>query len=97
VSTPGANDDSTGEGSDLRTLALPGDQDWPIDAVARVNRRTVAVLNTGGPVLMPWLHRVAGVVEAVPGPGGRQRVRRAAEAAGRLPEGGAAGPARAPW
>ena len=53
-----------GEGMDRTTLALPGDQDQLIDAVAAVNRRTVVVLNTGGPVLMPWLHHVEGVLQA---------------------------------
>ena len=56
--------DSTGEGSDRTSLSLPGDQDRLIAAVARANPRTVVVLNTGGPVVMPWLHRVAGVLES---------------------------------
>jgi len=51
------------EGSD-RSLALPGDADQLIAAVAAVNPHTVVVINSGGPVLMPWLPRVAGVVEA---------------------------------
>ncbi|HEY0362089.1 MAG TPA: glycoside hydrolase family 3 C-terminal domain-containing protein [Solirubrobacteraceae bacterium] len=53
-----------GEGMDRTTLALPGDQDQLIDAVAAVNRRTIVVLDTGGPVLMPWLHHVEGVLQA---------------------------------
>ena len=56
--------DAQGEGMDRSSLALPGDQDQLIDAVAHANRHTVVVLNTGGPVLMPWLHDVAGVLEA---------------------------------
>ena len=52
------------EGSDLQTLELPGDQDQLIEAVARANPRTVVVLNTSGPVYMPWLNRVAGIFEA---------------------------------
>jgi beta-glucosidase len=51
------------EGSD-RSLVLPGDADQLIAAVAAVNPRTVVVLNSGGAVLMPWLSKVAGVVEA---------------------------------
>jgi beta-glucosidase len=51
-----------GEGHDLQTLSLPGDQNALIEAVAKVNPRTIVVL-TGGPVTMPWLHRVAGVLE----------------------------------
>jgi beta-glucosidase len=56
--------DVTGEGSDRSSLAIPGDQDQLIDAVAAANPRTVVVLNTGGAVLMPWLGRVAGVIES---------------------------------
>ena len=56
--------DVTGEGMDRSSLALPGDQDLLIDAVAAANPRTVVVLHTAGPVLMPWLSRVAAVIEA---------------------------------
>ena len=55
--------DVTGEGSDRTSLALPGDQDQLVAAVARANPRTVVVLNTGGPVLAPWLGQVGGVLE----------------------------------
>jgi beta-glucosidase len=57
-----ANKDT--EAIDRTSLALPGYQDQLIEAVAAANPRTVVVLNTGGPVLMPWLNDVAGVVEA---------------------------------
>src|SRR5215472_13402975 len=56
--------DAQGEGMDRASLSLPGDQDQLISAVADANRHTVVVLNTGGPVLMPWLHSVDGVLEA---------------------------------
>jgi beta-glucosidase len=56
--------DVTGEGSDRSSLAIPGDQDQLIAAVAAANPRTVVVLNTGGAVLMPWLRQVAGVIES---------------------------------
>ncbi|HYQ04632.1 MAG TPA: glycoside hydrolase family 3 C-terminal domain-containing protein [Polyangiaceae bacterium] len=46
------------------SITLPDEQDQLIAAVARANKRTVVVLETGGPVLMPWLNQVAGVVEA---------------------------------
>ncbi len=49
---------------DRTDLELPGDQDQLIEQVAQANTRTVVVLDTGGPVLMPWLDQVAGVVEA---------------------------------
>ena len=53
-----------GEGMDRASLALPGDQDALIAAVAAANPRTVVVLNTSGPVLMPWLDEVSAVVQA---------------------------------
>jgi beta-glucosidase len=52
------------EGSDRPDLELPGNQDALIEAVAQAGKRTIVVLNTGGPVLMPWLDKVAGVIEA---------------------------------
>jgi beta-glucosidase len=57
------NDRET-EGADRSSLALPGNADQLIAAVAAANPRTVVVLNTGAPVLMPWLSQVAGLVEA---------------------------------
>jgi len=56
--------DMEAEGMDRATLALPGFQDALVSAVAAANPRTVVVLNTGAPVLMPWLNQVAGVLEA---------------------------------
>jgi len=55
-------DDS--EGGDRPDLRLPGNQDELISAVARVSKKTIVVLDTGGPVLMPWIDEVAGVIEA---------------------------------
>ncbi len=52
------------EGLDLPNLSLPGNQDALIEAVAAANPRTIVVLETGGAVTMPWLAKVAGVVEA---------------------------------
>jgi beta-glucosidase len=52
-----------GEGMDQGSLALPGDQDALVDAVAAANPRTVVVLNTCGPVLMPWLDKVTAVLQ----------------------------------
>lgn len=56
--------DVTSEGMDRASLALPGDQDRLVEAVAAANPRTVVVLHTAGPVLMPWLSDVAGVIAA---------------------------------
>lgn len=53
------------------SLQLSANQNRLIAAVAAANPHTVVVLETGGPVLMPWLSRVAGVLEAwFPGSGG---------------------------
>ncbi|MET3663623.1 beta-glucosidase [Caulobacter sp. 1776] len=51
------------EGEDNRTLALPYRQDELIEAVAAANPNTVVVLNTGAPVLMPWIDRVKAVLQ----------------------------------
>lgn len=53
----------SGEGMDRDALALPGDQDDLVARVAAANPRTVVVLNTGGPVAMPWLDDVAAVLQ----------------------------------
>ena len=52
------------EGLDLKSLSLPGNQDALIEAVAAANPHTIVVLETGGAVLMPWIDKVAAVVEA---------------------------------
>ncbi|MFD0561467.1 glycoside hydrolase family 3 C-terminal domain-containing protein [Kitasatospora saccharophila] len=54
---------TAGEDMDHTSLDLPGDQNQLIAAVAAANPRTVVVLNTDGPVAMPWLNSVAGVVQ----------------------------------
>jgi len=58
-----ANQWST-EGADLPNLSLPNNQDQLIEQVAAANPHTIVVLETGDPVLMPWLDRVSAVVEA---------------------------------
>ncbi|WP_405775696.1 glycoside hydrolase family 3 C-terminal domain-containing protein [Streptomyces sp. NBC_00859] len=57
------NDDESEDG-DRQNLTLPGAQDDLIEAVAAANPHTVVVLNTGAPVLMPWLGSVDGVLES---------------------------------
>jgi beta-glucosidase len=54
----------TAEGHDVPDLSLPNGQDAMIAAVAKANPHTIVVLQTGGPVLMPWIHDVSAVVEA---------------------------------
>jgi beta-glucosidase len=58
-----ANQWST-EGADLPNLSLPNNQDQLIEQVTAANPHTIVVLETGDPVLMPWLDRVSAVVEA---------------------------------
>jgi beta-glucosidase len=55
--------DKTSEGSDRPSLALPGDQDALVSAVAAANPNTAVVLNTGSAVTMPWLPAVRSVLE----------------------------------
>ncbi len=52
------------EGMDVPNLSLPNNQDALIEQVAAANPRTIVVLETGSAVLMPWLDKVSGVVEA---------------------------------
>ena len=52
------------EGMDRPTLSLPDNQDALVSAVAAANPHTIVVLETGGPVSMPWADKVAGIFEA---------------------------------
>jgi len=54
----------TSEGMDVPDLSLPDGQDELIAAVAAANPHTIVVLQTGGPVTMPWLDKTAAVIEA---------------------------------
>jgi beta-glucosidase len=71
--------DQEGEGTDRPSLSLndttgvctllgcnytSSNQNELIQAVAGANTNTVVVLNTGGPVLMPWVNQVKAVIEA---------------------------------
>lgn len=59
------------EALDAQGLSLAGNQDALIEAVAAANATAIVVLQTGGPVLMPWLDDVAAVLAAwYPGSGG---------------------------
>ncbi len=52
------------EGMDLPNLSLPDHQDALVEAVATANPNTIVVLETGTAVLMPWIDKVRGVLEA---------------------------------
>jgi beta-glucosidase len=78
------------EGLDQPDLSLPDGQDALIAAVAAANPRTIVVLETGGPVAMPWLDKTAAVLEAwYPGARGGEAIAKVlfgeANPGGRLP------------
>ena len=80
----------TAESVDVPDLALPDHQDHLIAAVAEANQKTVIVLETGGPVRMPWLPLTAAVIEAwYPGARGGEAIARVlfgeVNPSGRLP------------
>lgn len=52
------------EEMDVKSLSLPDNQDALIERVAEANPHTIVVLETGSAVTMPWVDKVAGVVEA---------------------------------
>ena len=52
------------EDMDLPSLALPEHQDDLIAAVAAATPHTVVVVESGGPVTMPWSDQVSGILEA---------------------------------
>ncbi|HEX8623104.1 MAG TPA: glycoside hydrolase family 3 C-terminal domain-containing protein [Allosphingosinicella sp.] len=79
----------TGEAFDV-PYNLPANQDALVEAVAEANPRTVAVLETGGPVAMPWAGRVAAILETwYPGTAGGEAIANLltgkASPSGRLP------------
>jgi beta-glucosidase len=62
------------EGRDV-SLTPPDNQDAVVSAVAAANPHTVVVLETGGPVLMPWIDNVNAVLESwFPGIGGGEAI-----------------------
>jgi beta-glucosidase len=46
------------------TSATPINQDALVAAVASANSHTIVVVESGGPILMPWLNQVSAVLEA---------------------------------
>ncbi len=78
------------EEADAPNLKLPDEQDGLIETVARSNPHIVVVLETGGPVLTPWLDRTGAVLEAwYPGERGGEAIAEilsgAVNPSGRLP------------
>ena len=52
------------EGMDLDSLSLPHHQDELIAKVAAANPHTIVVVESGGPVTMPWVDQVSAILEA---------------------------------
>jgi beta-glucosidase len=78
------------EGHDSETISLSEEQDRLITAVAAANPRTIVVLETGNPVLMPWRSAVGSIIEAwYPGARGGEAIADVlfgdADPSGRLP------------
>lgn len=78
------------EGRDVPDLDLPDGQNALISGIAEANPHTIVVLETGGPVAMPWIGKVAGVLQAwYPGNRGGEAIARvisgAVSPSGRLP------------
>jgi beta-glucosidase len=85
----GLTEEQETESVDKSTLALPGAQDALVSAVAAAAKRTVVVVNSATPVLMPWLDEVDAVLWAgLPGQEGGHAIAAALlgdiEPAGRL-------------
>jgi beta-glucosidase len=58
----GTTEEIESEGFDRTSLALPGRQDELVRRVAAANPRTVVVVNTGGPVALPWRDEVPAIL-----------------------------------
>ncbi|MCW2859788.1 MAG: bglX [Actinoallomurus sp.] len=52
------------EGTDRSSLSLTGNQDDLVKSVVAANPHTIVVLNSGAPVLMPWVDSVPAILEA---------------------------------
>jgi beta-glucosidase len=58
----GTTAETESEGKDRTTLSLPGRQDDLVRAVVAANPRTIVVVNSGSPVLLPWADEVPAVL-----------------------------------
>ena len=59
----GSPEGTESEGYDRDTMVLPGRQDEMVRRVAAANPKTVVVVNSGMPVLMPWAGDVSAVIQ----------------------------------
>jgi beta-glucosidase len=60
----GLNGEWDTEGMDRPSMDLPGRQDELINRVSKANAKTIAVLQSGGALTMPWLGNVSAVLQA---------------------------------
>ena len=60
----GTTEEVESEGFDRMSLALPGRQDELVARIAAVNPRTIVVVNSGAPVLLPWAENVSTILLA---------------------------------
>jgi beta-glucosidase len=60
----GVSTTSESEGRDRADLALFGKQNALLEAVLKVNKNTIVVLNNGAPLAMPWIDQASTVIEA---------------------------------
>jgi beta-glucosidase len=58
----GTTEEVESEGFDRTSLALPGRQDELVRRVAAANPRTVVIVNSGAPVLLPWADEVPAIL-----------------------------------
>ncbi|WP_329090424.1 MULTISPECIES: glycoside hydrolase family 3 C-terminal domain-containing protein [unclassified Streptosporangium] len=58
----GSTEEIENEGADRTHLDLPGRQDELVRAVAAANPATVVVVNSGGPMVLPWREEVPAVL-----------------------------------
>ena len=58
----GLTEEYESEGYDREHLNLPKAHNHLVEEILKVNENVVVVLSGGAPVLMPWLHRVKGLV-----------------------------------
>jgi beta-glucosidase len=60
----GTNDEWESEGFDRPDMDLPGRQAELLEKVVAANPNTIVILNTGSPIIMPWLDTVPAVLQA---------------------------------
>jgi beta-glucosidase len=56
--------DTEKEGADRPNMSLTGNQDQLVQSVAAANPHTVVIVDSGAPVLMPWVDSVPAILEA---------------------------------